>query len=43
MVSFLNFFVDDDPNWFANLSTNAKTKEEFMEKSCQVPLKIMKL
>ena len=25
----------DDPDWFKDLSTNAKTKEEFMFKNCQ--------
>ena len=26
----------DHPAWFADLSTNARTKEEFMNKNCQV-------
>ena len=25
----------EDPDWFQDLSTNAKTKEEFMLKNCQ--------
>ena len=25
----------EDPDWFQDLSTNAKTKEEFMFKNCQ--------
>ena len=25
----------EDPDWFKDLSTNAKTKEEFMFKNCQ--------
>ena len=27
--------VSEDPEWFRNLSTNAKTKEEYLKKSCQ--------
>ena len=26
---------DEHPAWFADLSTNAHTKEEFMNKNCQ--------
>ena len=27
--------IEEDPDWFQNLSTNAKTKEEYLSKSCQ--------
>ena len=26
---------EEHPAWFADLSTNARTKEEFMNKNCQ--------
>ena len=41
LIVFINLGVQassrkDHPAWFADLSTNARTKEEFMNKNCQV-------
>jgi hypothetical protein len=31
--------IEEDPEWFQTLSTNAKTKEDYLSKSCQARIR----